>query len=348
MIAMTHLEAAHSDTALVEPSAVTTPAAPARPSMQPASPGLVADVFSAGTIDRPAYLMCPPFSHSTVEPNNIWMTEYKGDEGKVDRRRGLVQFLDLYNHLASDALVYLLPAPARCGLQDLVFTANLGFVPEHLPGRDVVIVSRFTSAPRKNEAPLGVGFFEAMGYRTVVAPFHFEGDAEIKHLHDNVYLGGYGERSDRRVYDWMEREFDMKVIALEEIDPYLYHLDCTVLPVSSGETVVCTELFTKDEVARIEKTTGIIDVSADIAYNGICNSLRFHNSILNASNIHDLKAGTEDYTLEIAKNRKLEDICAERGFEPMFFNLSEYMKSGALLSCMVMNLNRHSYSFRLL
>jgi N-dimethylarginine dimethylaminohydrolase len=348
MTSMTRLESPHADTALAEHSAATTLETPVRPRRQSAAAVLAAELFSAGTIDRPAYLMCPPFSHSTAEPNNVWMTEYKGDEGRVDSRRGLVQFLDLYNHLASDALVYLLPAPARSGLQDLVFTANLAFVPEHLPGRDVAIVSQFTSVPRKNEAPLGVSFFEAMGYRTVVAPFRFEGDAEIKHLHDNVYLGGYGERSDRRVYDWMEREFDMQVVPLEEVDPYLYHLDCSILPVSSEETVVCTELFTKEEVARIGKTTGIIDVSAEIAYNGICNSLRFHNSILNASNIHDLKAGTEDYTLEIAKNRKLEDICADRGFEPMFFNLSEYMKSGALLSCMVLNLNRHSYSFRLL
>jgi N-dimethylarginine dimethylaminohydrolase len=304
--------------------------------------------FSVGTLERPAYLMCTPFSHSVDQPNNIWMTEYEGDEGKLDRRRGLVQFLDLYNYVAADALVYLLPSRPRSGLQDEVFTANLAFVPEHLPGRDLAIVSRFTSAPRQGETALGTRFFEAMGYRTVVAPFRFEGEAEIKHLHDNVYVGGYGERTDPNVYDWMAEQFDMEIVRVAEVDPYLYHLDCSVFPLSSEETLVCTEKFTPAEVKALEKVTGIVDVPEDAAFNGICNSLRLHNMILNASDIRDLKAGTEDYALEVAKNRLLEDICAERAFEPVFFNLSEYLKSGALLSCMVLHLNRFSYTFRLM
>lgn len=186
----------------------------------------------------------------------------------------MVQFLDLYNFIASDALVYLLPTPARSGLQDQVFTGNLGFVPEHLPGRDVVIVSRFTSAPRVDEAPHGVRFFQAMGYRTFVAPHRFEGDAEIKHLHGNVYACGFGERTDRKIYDWLADSFGMEIIPLEETDPYLYHLDCTVFPLTDDETIVCTGLYSKAEIARLEQVTNIIDVPTDIAYNGICNSLR--------------------------------------------------------------------------
>ena len=33
--------------------------------------------------------------------------------------------------------------------------------------------------------------------------------------------------------------------------------------------------------------------------------------------------------------------------EVTYFDLGEYMKGGALLSCMVMHLNRYSYAFRL-
>lgn len=314
---------------------------------QTVQPAQAASAASAGTIERPSFLLCPPFSHATDDPNNIWMTEYTAEQRQVDHRKGLVQWLDLYNFMAADSLVYLLPTTAQSGLQDQVFTANLGFVPEHLPRRDTAIVSRFTSPPRKGETPFGMRFFEAMGYRTVLAPFCFEGEAEIKHLHDNVYLGGYGERSDAQVYAWMEQEFGMRVIPVHEVDPHLYHLDCTIFPLSHDETIVCTEMFTPEEVRTIEQVTNVVDVSADIAFNGICNSVRMHNLILNASNIHDLKAGADDYALEIAKNRKLEDICAERGHEPVFFNLSEYMKSGALLSCLVMHLNRCSYGFRL-
>ncbi|MDD5035141.1 MAG: arginine deiminase-related protein [Methylococcaceae bacterium] len=306
----------------------------------------VYEKLSSATMGRPAYLMCPPFSHTVDHHNNIWMKEYQPGDGNIDYRRGLLQFLELYHFIASEALVYLLPTPAKCGLQDQVFTANLAFVPEHLPGRETVVVSNFSSEPRKGETGYGVKFFETMGYQTLVAPFRFEGEAELKHLYDNVYIGGYGERSDAKTYEWMAENFDMKIIQVEETDPYLYHLDCSIFPLSHEETLVCTEIFTPEEIKQIESVTDIIDVSADVAYSGICNSLRLDNIILNASNIHDLKAGTEDYQFEIAKNRVLEDICAERGFEIAYFNLSEYMKSGALLSCMIMHLNRHSYSIR--
>ena len=303
--------------------------------------------YSAGTIERPAYLLCPPFSHSAGIPNNAWMTELPEKARQIDRRRSLVQFLELYHFLASDALVYLLPTPANSGLQDQVFTANLGFVPEHLAGREVAVISNFTTKPRVGEAPYGEHFFQEMGYRTVTPPYHFEGEAEIKHLHDNIYIGGYGVRSDRKVHDWLAETLGMTIVSIRECDPHLYHLDCTVFPITREETLVCTSMLTRKEVKQIERVTNIIDVTEDAAFSGIANSIRFHNMILNASNIHDLHAGEDDYRLELAKNRLLEDICADRGFEPVFFNLSEYMKSGALLSCMVLHLNRHSYEFRL-
>ena len=69
--------------------------------------------------------------------------------------------------------------------------------------------------------------------------------------------------------------------------------------------------------------------------------------VLNSSHLHDLKQGTEDYKYEITKNRKLEDVSADLALEVVYFNLSEFHKSGALLSCMVMHLNRHSYKIAL-
>ena len=44
---------------------------------------------------------------------------------------------------------------------------------------------------------------------------------------------------------------------------------------------------------------------------------------------------------------RIEDIATELAFEVVYFNLSEYHKGGALLSCMVMHLNRFSYRFDL-
>lgn len=303
---------------------------------------------SPTSLEKPAFILGAPFSYATEVANNAWMRDLAPHERQVNQKKAMRQFLELYHFLSSEALVYLLPAPGDCGLQDLVFTANLGVVPPHLTGRDTAILSNFASEPRRGETRVGELFFKSLGYDVCVPPHHFEGEAELKHLYENVYIGGYGIRSERAVYEWMEANFDMTVIKVEEVDEYLYHLDTTVFPLTAEKTLVCTEMYEPAEIAEIEKHTEIIDVSADHCYSGVCNSVRLCNAVLNASHVHDLKAGTEDYRNEVAKNRRLEDIAVEHGFEVNFFNLSEFLKGGALLSCMVLHLNRNSYSFQLL
>ena len=299
-------------------------------------------------LNKPAYLMNVPFSLAADTPNNAWMEEMSSEARHIDIDRAINQFLQLYHFMAGDALVYLLPTPRESGLQDLVYCANMGVIPEHLPDKKSVILSNFTTKVRRPETEVGRQFFDAMGYHVSTPPWHFEGDAELKHLHDNIYAGGYGIRSDKRAYDWMEQEFDMRVIRLEETDPYLYHLDCTVLPLTREDTLVCTEMYTQEEIRELESATNIIDVSVDDCYSGLCNTIRLGNSLLNASNIHEMKAGDDYYEEEKHKNRTLEDIAVRFAFEVSFFNLSEYMKSGALLSCMVMHLNRKSFDIPLI
>lgn len=298
-------------------------------------------------LERPAFLLNFPFSYSTECPNNPWMQDLSADRRQPDFKRATIQFLELYRTICAEALVYLLPTPRGAKLQDLMYTANLGIVLEHLPGRNTVVISNFMSEPRRGEAEIGIAFFRAMGYEVHVPQTKFEGEAELKRLYDNLYVGGYGIRSERETYDWMERTFDMRVIKVRETEPYLYHLDCTVFPITNENTLVCTELFERNEVQEIEKVTNVIDVSVDECFSGICNSVRLPKMVLNSSHIHDLKVGTEDYQHEVQKNRKLEDIAANLALEVSYFNLSEYHKSGALLSCMVMHLNRHPYKIAL-
>jgi N-dimethylarginine dimethylaminohydrolase len=297
-------------------------------------------------LQRPSFLLNFPFSFSTEVANNAWMEDLPEEERRPELKRAMTQFLELYRFLAAEGLIYLLPTPRIDELQDLVFTANLGVVLGHLEPAPVVL-SNFTSEPRRGETAVGAPFFESMGYDTHVSPYRFEGEADLKHLHDNVYVGGYGLRSELETYEWMEREFGMEIVKVRETDPYLYHLDCTIFPITREDTLVCTEMFERDEVAALERHTNVIDVGVDECYSGICNSVRLSNTVVNSSHLHGLRRGTEDYRYEIAKNRRLEDIAAELAMEVAYFNLSEYMKGGALLSCMVMHLNRYSYAFRL-
>lgn len=293
-----------------------------------------------------SYVMNFPFSLSTADPNNVWMQELSDEELQINRPKAYKQFMDLYNFMSGQSLVYLLPSEGN--FQDQVYVANLGLHLPHITDSNKILLSNYTSEPRKGEEWVGKHFFNMMGYDTHISPFKWEGEADIKHLYDNVYIGGYGIRSDIKTYEWMENQFDMNIIKVEMTDEYMYHLDCSIFPLNNDKTLICTELYNPEEIKQIEQHTEIIDVDVEDALGGMTNSVRMGNMVLCASNIAELKKSDEYYEGEKHKIESLEKICANEGMEPVIFNLSEYMKSGAMLSCMVMHLNRVDHSKSLL
>ena len=285
----------------------------------------------------PAFVMNFPFTLDTSNPNNIWMKEMEAKDLKINKGNAYRQFLDLYQFIAGNSLVNILPTYGE--YQDLVYVANMGIYLPHIKDSNNIILSNFTSEPRQGEEKVGKPFFDLMGYQTHMCPFKWEGEADLKYLYDNVYIGGYGQRSDIQAFEWMEKEFDMNIIKIEMVDEYLYHLDCSIFPLTKEKTLICTELYTPKELAHISQYTNIIDISVDDTYNGIVNSARLGNMILCASNISELTRADENYEAEKHKINSLEKICFNEGLEPVFFNISEFMKSGAMLSCMLMHLN---------
>ncbi len=285
-----------------------------------------------------SYVMNFPFSLSTADPNNIWMQELNEKELQINRPKAYKQFMDLYNFMSGQSLVYLLPSEGN--FQDQVYVANLGLQLPHIKDANKILLSNFTSEPRKGEEWVGKHFFQQMGYETHISPYKWEGEADIKYLYDNVYIGGYGIRSDIKTYEWMEEQFDMNIIKVEMTDEYMYHLDCSIFPLNNDKTLICTELYNPEEIKQIEQHTEIIDVDVEDALGGMTNSVRMGNMILCASNIAELKKSDEYYEGEKHKIEYLEKICANEGMEPVIFNLSEDIKSGAMLSCMVVAMNR--------
>jgi len=293
-----------------------------------------------------SYVMNFPFSLSTSDPNNIWMQELTDDELLVNRPKAYKQFMDLYQFMAGGSLVYLLPSEGN--FQDQVYVANLGIHLPHIKNTNQILLSNFSSDPRKGEELVGEKFFNQMGYKTTISPYKWEGEADLKYLYGNKYIGGYGIRSNIKTYEWMEENYNMDIIKVAMVDEYLYHLDCSIFPLNTDQTIICTELFDEDEIVEIEKHTEIIDISADDALGGLTNSVKYGNMILCASNISELKKTHEYYDAEKHKLETLEKICSNAGMEPVVFNLSEFMKSGAMLSCMVMHLNRVDHNKTLL
>ena len=296
--------------------------------------------FDLATIDTPAFLMNVPFSLSAAVPNNVWMEEMTAEEREIDRHAALRQFLDLYAYLTDRAIVYLLPS--KHGLQDQTYVSNLGIVLPHLADRTFV-GARLRSSVRAAEAPFGCRFFELMNYRVHPAAEFFEGEADLKHLRDNrLCRSPWHPHVDRGARLVRKR-------VRHGSDPFR---DGGSLPVpsrllppaaDSDSLVLCTEVASASALRAIERHAEIIDVTLDDAYSGITNCVVLHDAVLCASNPDYLQRGHQYYEYEKAKIAALERICAARGFEPVLFDMSEFYKSGALLSCLIMHLNRANY-----
>ena len=287
-----------------------------------------------------SYVMNFPYTLSTTNPNNRWMEEMKPEELTINKKKAYNQWMDLYTTLASGSVVNLLPSEGN--FQDLTYVANMGIHLPHIKDKNLIVLSNFTSPPRVGEELVGKKYFEMMGYETIISPHKFEGEADLKYLRDNVYIGGWGQRTDPETYDWMVENLGMEILDLEMVDDYLYHLDCTVFPITSESVIMCSEMYDEKEIKQIEKYAEIIDINEDDAMGGLTNSVRMGNLILCGSNIHELKKNSEDYPYEKDKINTLEKICADFGMEPILVNLSEYLKSGAMLSCLVFHTNRVS------
>lgn len=275
------------------------------------------------------------------------MDEYDDADIIVNKPKALREMWEVYSFLSSQGFVYLLPTPIKCKLQDLVFVANNGIALQHTD-MPTYIGSNFKASNRIGEEIIGMQFFDALGYQTVQSPFYFEGEAELKYLRENIYIGGYGIRSDEKAYKWMASEFDMQIIPLRLTDPKNYHLDCTIFPLTHETVIVSVDSFTKKELNEIEKVADIIPITLNQAHCGLTNSVRVNNYLLNASDIDFLPRRSEDYKLESDKNHRLERIAADHAMEVCYFNLEEYLKGGALLSCMILHVNYASMLTKLI
>ncbi|MEL7037151.1 MAG: arginine deiminase-related protein [Cyanobacteria bacterium J06592_8] len=282
-----------------------------------------------------------PFSLSGDIPNNIWMQELSPEERSIDHNKAISQFMELYSFLARHAFVYLLPSYP--GLQDQTYVANLGIVLPHVK-KQTVVISNYRSEPRRGETEIGREFFKQMNFTVEDAPPYFEGEADLKHIKDNVYVGAYGIRTSKEALDWFSESFDMRVIPFQMLNEYFYHLDCCVLPLSSECVALCTEIAEPNTVKELEKYVNIYDVSFNDTYMGLTNSIRCGNYLLCASDLDELSPSSKYYEPEKLKIKSLNQLCSSLSIEPVYFNLSEFYKSGALLSCLIMHLNRNNFT----
>jgi N-dimethylarginine dimethylaminohydrolase len=276
------------------------------------------------SLTSPVFLMSYPLTLATTVPNNPYMQAREHRE--IDHPRASRQFELLYQYLAREAVVYLLPPEGD--FQDRPYVANLGCYLPHLTDRNVILLANFRSSPRIGEEKAACKFFHALDYEVYQPECFWEGEADLKHLRDNIYLGGYGIRSEATAHDWMEDNFEMDVLSIPMNDSWLFHLDCLIFVMGPECLLVGTQALRGSTVRELEKRAELVDVPARFLYSGITNCLKLHDQVLCARPVN---SNSRSF---------LEKVCLKRDLEPVFFDLREFDKSGADLSSLIMHLNR--------
>jgi N-dimethylarginine dimethylaminohydrolase len=261
------------------------------------------------------FLMCEPKYFEVCYVINPWM---KGNLGKVNKELARQQWQSLHDILAKLASVSLIEPVA--GLPDMVFTANAGLV-----RKKKIIVSSFRHAERQPEAKLFEKFFSSHGYivQHLQKETIFEGAGDALFDTQGRLWVGSGIRSEPRAMDEIIAVLDVEACGLELIDPHWYHLDTAFCPLPQGQVIAYEKAFSRKSVAVLNDAFGanIIWVSEPDAKNFACNAISIDQRII----MHRASA-------------ELKFALAQRGFEVIETDMSEFIKAGGACKCLVLEI----------
>ncbi|MBX7168708.1 MAG: amidinotransferase [Pirellulales bacterium] len=259
-------------------------------------------------------LMCPPEHYGIHYEINPWMSR----ERPSDRHAALEQWERLTGLIrAAGAEIEQLSPVA--GLPDLVFTANAGLI----FGRRVVL-AHFRHPERQGEEPHDRAWFSAAGFEVVEPPpaTYFEGAGDALFCGDTLFAG-YRLRSDARGMQEIGQMLGVRVIPLELVDPYYYHLDTCFCPLAPGAALWYPAAF--DEYGRRvigELVPDLISVAEEEARSFACNAVVIGRTVITNTGCPKMHA-------ELRR----------REFEPVETPLAEFVKAGGSAKCLTLRLD---------
>lgn len=264
--------------------------------------------------DRPTLLMCPPDFYGIEYEINPWMSRGQQSDQEVACRQWQALH-DLLIQIGAD--IHNLP-PVD-GLPDLVFTANAGLI-----WRDNAFLSRFRHEARKGETPIDADWFRAAGFESITLPegFDFEGAGDALFCGDTLFAG-YLIRSDAAAMQWVAQQMGCRVIPLQLVDEYYYHLDTCFCPLSEIEAIYYPPAFDSYAQDAIrEHIPTLIEVSPDEAARFACNAVVVDRDVV-------LNTGCP----------KLEQQLTARGYKLHTTELDEFIKAGGSAKCLTLRLD---------
>lgn len=262
----------------------------------------------------PRILMCPPDYFGIEYEINPWMNRAR----QADHPQAILQWRGLRDCLTAAGAEIEQLEPVK-GLPDLVFTANAALI-----YRDLAVLSRFRHPQRQGEEQHDSRWLADHGFRVVESPkgAFFEGAGDALFCGDTLFAG-YRIRSDARGHQEIGELLGCRVIPLELIDDYYYHLDTCFCPLAAGVAAYFPGAF-DDYGRRVldELVPELIAVDEAEARSFACNAVVVGRTVVTNTGCPRLHASLE-----------------ERGFQPLATPLGEFVKAGGSAKCLTLRLD---------
>lgn len=263
---------------------------------------------------QPRILMCPPDFYGIEYEINPWMSRSRGSDRSLAAQQwdGLVAILKELG-----ATVELMTAVP--GLPDLVFTANAG-----LMFGNKFYSARFRHEERARESPVFDAWFAGHGFTVHHMPegtFH-EGAGDALFCGEALFAG-YRIRSDVYAHQWLARELGVRVLPLELVDPYYYHLDTCFCPVAPDLAIWHPPAF--DAYGQKVIPTHVkrlIAVAPEEAKRFGCNAVVVGRTVVTNTGCPQLSADLQ-----------------KLGFQTRSTPLDEFLKAGGSAKCLTLRLD---------
>jgi N-dimethylarginine dimethylaminohydrolase len=258
--------------------------------------------------------MCPPVFYGIEYEINPWMSTARQADHKLARE----QWTKLYDLLvAAGANISEVEPVER--LPDMVFTANAALVYQRR-----AVVSHFRHSQRQGEEAYFRTWLVNHGFEAMETPAgcSFEGAGDALFCGDTMYAG-YRLRSDARGHQKIAEQLGVRVLPLELVDPYYYHLDTCFCPLAPDAAIYYPPAF--DDYGRRVLAANIptlIEAADDEARSFACNAVVVGKTVVTNEGCSRLHA-----RLEAA------------GFTPTATPLGEFVKAGGSAKCLTLRLD---------